>query len=246
MRSGAAWAHEFGEEAREPRDEEKGGRRAPDVAAAQVGPRPEDRRPPRAIGRETRSRGVDWGIRTRRHGEVPLSIEQYIRTIPDYPKKGILFRDVTGLLEDARGLRIAVDTIVQRYTGEGIDLVAGIEARGFIFGTAVAYQLGVGFIPLRKPGKLPGPVVGVDYQLEYGTDRLEMHLDAIPRGSDVLLIDDLLATGGTASAAIEMIRGVGGVVRECCFVVELPELGGRKRLDALGCETFALCTFEGA
>jgi adenine phosphoribosyltransferase len=174
-----------------------------------------------------------------------VSIEQYIRTIPDYPKEGILFRDVTGLLENARGLRIAVDTIVQRYTGEGVDLVAGVEARGFIFGTAVAYQLGVGFIPLRKAGKLPGEVVGVDYELEYGTDRLEMRVGAIPPGSDVLLIDDLIATGGTAAAAIEMIRGVGGVVRECCFVVELPELGGRDRLHALGCEVFALCAFDG-
>ena len=174
-----------------------------------------------------------------------MSIASYIRTIPDYPKKGILFRDVTGLLENGRGLRIAVDTIVQRYTGEGIDLVAGIEARGFIFGTAVAYQLGVGFIPLRKAGKLPGEVVGVDYELEYGSDRLEMHVGAIPNGSDVLLIDDLLATGGTAAAAIGLIRGVGGIVRECCFVVELPELGGRERLKALGCETFALCAFEG-
>lgn len=173
-----------------------------------------------------------------------MSIESYIRTVPDYPRKGILFRDVTGLLEDARGLRIAVDTIVQRYTGEGIDLVAGIEARGFIFGTAVAYQLGVGFIPLRKAGKLPGAVVGIDYELEYGTDRLEMHVGAIPPGSHVLLIDDLVATGGTAAAAIEMIRGVGGIVREACFVIDLPDLGGVERLRALGCESFALCRFE--
>ncbi len=175
-----------------------------------------------------------------------MPIKSYIRTVPDYPHEGILFRDITGLLEDARGLRIAVDTIVQRYTGEGVDLVAGIEARGFIFGTAVAYQLGVGFIPLRKAGKLPGEVVGVDYQLEYGTDRLEMHVGAIPEGSSVLLIDDLIATGGTAEAAVEMIRGVGGVVKECCFVIDLPELGGMARLKKLGCDCFALCDFEGA
>ena len=175
-----------------------------------------------------------------------MPIKSYIRTVPDYPRKGILFRDVTGLLEDARGLRIAVDTIVQRYTGEGVDLVAGIEARGFIFGTAVAYQLGVGFIPLRKAGKLPGDVIGADYQLEYGTDRLEMHVGAIPEGSSVLLIDDLIATGGTAEAAVKLIRDVGGVVKECCFVIDLPDLGGIARLKALGCECFALCEFEGA
>lgn len=175
-----------------------------------------------------------------------MSIKSYIRTIPNYPREGILFRDVTGLLEDARGLRIAVDTIVQRYTGEGIDLVAGIEARGFIFGAAVAHQLGVGFIPLRKAGKLPGEVVGVDYELEYGTDRLEMHVGAIAQGRSVLLIDDLIATGGTAEAAVKLIREVGGVVKECCFVIDLPELGGVERLHALGCASFALCEFEGA
>lgn len=174
-----------------------------------------------------------------------MSIESYIRTIPDYPKEGVLFRDVTGLLEDARGLRTAVDTIVQRYTGEGVELVAGIEARGFIFGTAVAYQLGVGFIPLRKPGKLPGEVVGIDYELEYGTDRLEMHVGAIPTGSNVLLIDDLLATGGTAEAAIKLIGDVGGLVHECCFVIELVGLGGAERLERLGCDVFALCRMEG-
>jgi adenine phosphoribosyltransferase len=174
-----------------------------------------------------------------------LSIESYIRTVPDYPRPGILFRDVTGLLENARGLRIAVDTIVQRYTGERVDYVAGIEARGFIFGTAVAYQLGVGFIPIRKAGKLPGPVVGIDYELEYGSDRLEMHVDAIPRGSRVLLIDDLIATGGTAAAATELIRGVGAVVHEACFVIDLPDLGGTTRLRELGVASFTLCAFAG-
>ena len=174
-----------------------------------------------------------------------MSIKSYIRTVPDYPREGILFRDITGLLEDAGGLRLAVDMIVDRYTDQGVDVVAGIEARGFIFGTVVAYQLGVGFIPLRKAGKLPGEVVGVDYQLEYGTDRLEMHVGAIPEGSSVLLIDDLIATGGTAEAAVKLIRAVGGVVKECCFVIDLPELGGIVRLRELGCECFALCEFEG-
>ena len=174
------------------------------------------------------------------------SIKSYIRTIPDYPHDGILFRDITGLLENARGLREAVDSLVDRYTGAGIDLVAGIEARGFIFGTVVAYQLGVGFIPIRKAGKLPGEVVGVDYQLEYGTDRMEMHAEAISEGDDVLLVDDLIATGGTAAAAVELIRGVGGNVVEACFVIDLPDLGGAERVRALGCECFALCEFEGA
>ena len=183
-----------------------------------------------------------------RHAPEPPqgSIKSYIRTIPDYPHDGILFRDITGLLENARGLREAVDSLVDRYTGAGIDLVAGIEARGFIFGTVVAYQLGVGFIPIRKAGKLPGEVVGVDYQLEYGTDRMEMHAEAISEGDDVLLVDDLIATGGTAAAAVELIRGVGGNVVEACFVIDLPDLGGAERVRALGCECFALCEFEGA
>ncbi len=172
-------------------------------------------------------------------------IRSFIRTVPDWPKPGILFRDVTGLLEDARGLRIAVDTIVQRYTGVPLDVVAGIEARGFIFGTAVAYQLGVGFVPIRKAGKLPGKVVGVDYELEYGTDRMEMHAHAIEPGARVLLIDDLIATGGTAMAAVELIRGRGGAVHEACFVIDLPELGGARRLRGEGVECFALCSFDG-
>jgi len=176
----------------------------------------------------------------------PDSIKSYIRTVPNYPHDGILFRDVTGLLESARGLRTAVDMIVQRYTGVGIDFVAGVEARGFIFGTAVAYQLGVGFIPIRKTGKLPGEVVVADYQLEYGTDRMEMHAHAISEGDQVLLVDDLIATGGTASAAVELIRGVGGTVVEACFVIDLPDLGGADRLRGLDCDCFALCEFEGA
>ena len=180
-------------------------------------------------------------------GDVGLdsTVKSYIRTVPDYPQEGILFRDITGLLEDARGLRIAVDTIVQRYTGEPIDVVAGIEARGFIFGAAVAYQLGVGFIPIRKADKLPGEVIGVDYELEYGTDRMEMHVGAISEGDNVLLIDDLIATGGTAEAAVKLIRVAGGTVAECCFVIDLPDLGGVARLEKLGCKSFALCEFEG-
>jgi len=174
-----------------------------------------------------------------------VPIKSFIRTVPDYPKPGVQFRDVTTLLENATGLRIAVDTIVHRYMSQHIDRVAGIEARGFIFGTAVAYQLGVGFVPLRKPGKLPGKTVGVDYALEYGTDRLEMHADAIRAGDRVLLIDDLIATGGTAEAALKLIQGAGGEIVECCFVIDLPDLGGARRLRNLGVGTYALCQFEG-
>ena len=172
-------------------------------------------------------------------------IASFIRTIPDWPEPGVLFRDVTGLLEDARGLRMAVDLIVHRYIDRPIDVVVGIEARGFIFGTAVAYELGVGFVPIRKAGKLPGPVVGIDYQLEYGTDRMEIHTDAIPTGARVLLIDDLIATGGTAAAGIELVRTLGGHVEEACFVVDLPDLGGADRLRAQGCQGLPLCAFEG-
>lgn len=173
------------------------------------------------------------------------TIESFIRTVPDWPKPGVMFRDVTGLLEDPRGLRMAVDLIVHRYIDQHVDVVAGIEARGFIFGTAVAYELGVGFVPIRKAGKLPGEVVGIDYELEYGSDRMEMHVDAIPRGANVLLVDDLVATGGTALAAMELVRGVGGRVTEACFVIDLPDLGGAERLRARGCEVFSLCSFEG-
>lgn len=173
------------------------------------------------------------------------TIASFIRTIPDYPKPGILFRDVTGLLEDPRGLRMAVDLIVHRYIDRPIDVVAGIEARGFIFGTAVAYELGLGFVPLRKAGKLPGEVIGIDYELEYGTDRIEMHADAVPSGSGVLLIDDLIATGGTAEAGIELIEQAGGQVHEACFVIDLPDLGGADKLRARGCDVFALCDFPG-
>ncbi|MDH3270600.1 MAG: adenine phosphoribosyltransferase [Gemmatimonadota bacterium] len=173
------------------------------------------------------------------------AIASFIRTIPDHPKPGILYRDITGLLEDARGLRMAVDLIIHRYIDRRIDVVAGIEARGFIFGTAVAYELGLGFVPIRKAGKLPGKVVGIDYELEYGSDRMEVHVDAIARGASVLLIDDLIATGGTALAAIELIRGVGGSVNDACFVVDLPSLGGADRLRAQGCSVFTLCAFEG-
>ncbi len=176
---------------------------------------------------------------------MTVELESFIRTIPDYPKPGILFRDVTGLLESARGLRMAVDMIVHRYIDRPVEVVAGLEARGFIFGTAVAYELGLGFVPIRKAGKLPGEVIGVDYDLEYGSDRMEIHANAVTHGSEVLLIDDLIATGGTANAGIELIERAGGRVHEACFVIDLPDLGGSDRLRERGCDVFSLCTFDG-
>jgi len=174
-----------------------------------------------------------------------MTIKTLIRTIPHYPHQGIMFRDITTLLKDPVGLRSTIDQIVKRYKGKTISKVVGIESRGFIIGAPVAYQLGVGFVPIRKKGKLPAQTLGHDYQLEYGADRIEIHVDAISPGERVLLIDDLLATGGTAEAAAALIAKMGAQVVECCFIVDLPDVGGRKRLEKLGLKVFALCEFEG-
>ena len=174
-----------------------------------------------------------------------MPYKSLVRTIPDYPEKGVMFRDITTLLMDPAGFRKAVDELVQPYAGRRIDKVAGIEARGFILGGAVAHQLSTGFVPMRKKGKLPWATIGQDYALEYGVDRLEIHTDAIARGDQVLVIDDLIATGGTAEAAIRLVEAAGGVVVGCSFVIELPDLGGRGRLKALGHSISALCAFEG-
>jgi len=174
-----------------------------------------------------------------------MPIKSRIRTVPHYPKQGVMFRDITTLLKDPVGFRVTINELVNRYTGQKLDKIAGIESRGFIIGAALAFQLGVGFVPIRKQGKLPAETVGHDYELEYGTDRIEMHVDAIAKGEKVLLVDDLIATGGTAEAAVKLIRSVGGDVRECCFVIDLPDLGGRKRLEKHGQKVFALCEFEG-
>ena len=174
-----------------------------------------------------------------------MDIKEYIRTIPDYPKSGIQFRDITTLLADAEGFRGAVDALVKLHSGAKFDAVAGIEARGFILGGAVAHQLGLGFIPVRKKGKLPWSVIGQEYDLEYGTDTVEIHIDAVKEGEKVLLIDDLIATGGTAEAAVKLIARAGGNVTASSFVIELPELGGRQRLEALDIEVLSLCSFEG-
>ena len=172
-------------------------------------------------------------------------IKDKIRTIPDYPKPGIMFRDITTLLQDARGFRKTVDEMVQPFAGTRIDKVVGIEARGFILGGALAHQLSIGFVPVRKRGKLPSKTLSQEYQLEYGTDAMEVHVDAIQSGENVLVVDDLIATGGTAEAAIKLIRAHKGEVIGCSFIIDLPELGGRKRLEALGVKVLALCEFEG-
>ncbi|OGS75176.1 MAG: adenine phosphoribosyltransferase [Gallionellales bacterium GWA2_55_18] len=174
-----------------------------------------------------------------------MPIKSRIRTVPHYPHKGIMFRDITTLLKDPIGLRATIHEILNRYKDVKIDKVAGIESRGFIVGTPVAYALGLGFVPIRKKGKLPAETVGRDYELEYGTDRIEIHVDAIQKGDRVLLVDDLIATGGTAEAATKLIQDMGGIVVECCFVIDLPDIGGRARLEKLGHKVFALCEFEG-
>ncbi|MEQ1601578.1 MAG: adenine phosphoribosyltransferase [Methylophilaceae bacterium] len=174
-----------------------------------------------------------------------MKIKSLIRTIPHYPKQGIQFRDVTTLLKDPVGFRIMIDELAARYAGQKIDKIAGIEARGFIIGAALAYKLGLGFIPIRKPGKLPADTIGHDYELEYGSDRVEIHTDAIAKNEKVLLIDDLIATGGTAEAAAALIAKLGGEVVECAFVIDLPDIGGRKRLEQKGLKVFSLCEFEG-
>ncbi len=174
-----------------------------------------------------------------------MPIKSRIRTVPHYPKQGVMFRDITTLLKDPVGFRITINELVNRYTAVKIDRVAGIEARGFIVGAALAYQLGVGFVPIRKKGKLPAETVGHDYDLEYGTDRIEMHLDSVSKGEQVLLVDDLIATGGTAEAACKLIESMGGDIVECCFVIDLPDLGGRARLEQHGHKVFSLCEFEG-
>lgn len=173
------------------------------------------------------------------------AIKNKIRTIPDFPKKGIMFRDITTLLRDGDGFQETINLLNDRYKNRTIDYIAGIEARGFIIGGALAARLGLGFIPLRKKGKLPGTTVAYDYDLEYGKDTMEIHDDALSPGSRILIVDDLLATGGTAVAAARLIEKVGGVVEEIAFIVNLPDVGGSKKLAGNGYKTFWLCEFEG-
>jgi adenine phosphoribosyltransferase len=180
-------------------------------------------------------------MESRRH----IALKDSIRSIPDYPKPGIVFRDITTLLSDPRAFRRAVDALVHPYAGGRIDQVAGIEARGFILGGAVAHQLSSGFVPIRKKGKLPHKTVSIAYALEYGTDEMEIHVDAIKPGDRVLLVDDLIATGGTAVAAVNLLRQIGADVIAACFVIDLPDLGGAKKLRELGVTVRTLVSFEG-
>jgi adenine phosphoribosyltransferase len=176
-----------------------------------------------------------------------MPIKSKIRTIPDHPKKGIMFRDITTLIKDPVGFRLVIDNLTQRYiTGEiDFDIIAGIEARGFIIGGALSYTLGKGFVPIRKIGKLPAEVVRHEYELEYGTDTVEMHKDAVSKGAKVLIIDDLLATGGTAMAAAALVEKLGGKVAEMAFIVNLPDVGGEKKLIGKGYNVYCLTEFEG-
>lgn len=174
-----------------------------------------------------------------------MDLKDAIRTIPDFPKPGIMFRDVTTLFGDARAFRTAVDRMVQPFAGAGVNKVAGIEARGFILGGAIAHQLSIGFIPIRKKGKLPHKTIGESYALEYGQDSVEIHIDAVNPGDQVLIVDDLIATGGTASAAIRLIQRAQAKVVGCTFVIDLPDLQGADKLRALGVPVYALVGFEG-
>ncbi|NIY80699.1 MAG: adenine phosphoribosyltransferase [Rhodobacteraceae bacterium] len=173
------------------------------------------------------------------------TVKDYIRTIVDFPHEGILFRDVTTLFADPRGMRLAIDQLLDPYVGMQIDKVVGLEARGFIIGGAIAHQLSIGFVPIRKKGKLPGAVISEEYKLEYGEAVVEVHDDAIQPGEKILVVDDLLATGGTAEAGIKLVERLGGEIVGCAFIIDLPELGGHKRLADLGYGIHTLCEFEG-
>lgn len=173
-----------------------------------------------------------------------MTLTSRIRSIPDYPKKGAVHRDITTLVQDPVGLRMAVDQLAYRYSRAKIDKVASIESRGLMFGTALAYLLGVGFVPIRKKGKLPAAIIGQEYEIEYGIDRIEMHRDAIRHGEKVLLLDDMIITGSVAEAACKLIAHLGGEVLECAFVVDQTDFGGSQKLKKKGLKVFALCKFE--
>ena len=173
------------------------------------------------------------------------TVKDYIRTIVDFPHEGIMFRDVTTLFADPRGFRMAVDQMLHPYAGQRIDKVVGLEARGFILGGAIAHQLGTGFVPIRKKGKLPGATISQAYTLEYGEALVEIHDDAITAGERILLVDDLLATGGTAQAGISLIERLGGEIVSCSFIIDLPALGGRQKLENMGMDVQILCEFDG-
>ena len=174
-----------------------------------------------------------------------MSIKSHIRTIKNYPIKGVMFRDITTLLNNSGGFRAAIDEFVNRYKDIKIDKIVAIESRGFIIAAPLAYLLNVGLVLIRKPGKLPAETIDQDYKLEYGTDRIEVHTDAINKGDKVLIVDDLIATGGTAEATVKLVKKMRGEIIECCFVIDLPDIGGRARLENMGQKVFTLCEFEG-
>ena len=174
-----------------------------------------------------------------------MSIKSKIRTIENYPIKGVMFRDITTLLKDPEGLRDSINKLVDRYKDLNIDKIVAIESRGFIIGAPLAYLLNVGLVLIRKPGKLPAETIDQDYKLEYGTDRIEVHVDAIEEGEKVLIVDDLIATGGTAEATVRLVQKMKGDIVECCFIIDLPDIGGRDRLENMGQKVFTLCEFEG-
>ena len=174
-----------------------------------------------------------------------MSIKSKIRTIQNYPIDGVMFRDITTLFKDPEGLREAINIFAERYKDMQIDKIAAIESRGFLIGAPLAYLLNIGLVLIRKPGKLPAETIKQDYKLEYGTDQIEIHIDAIKEGERVLIVDDLIATGGTVEAAVKLLQKMKGEVLECCFIIDLPDIGGSKKLESMGQNVFSLCEFEG-
>jgi len=174
-----------------------------------------------------------------------VSIKSKIRTIQNYPIDGVMFRDITTLFKDPEGLREAINIFAERYKDMQIDKIAAIESRGFLIGAPLAYLLNVGLVLIRKPGKLPAETIKQDYKLEYGSDQIEIHIDAIKEGERVLIVDDLIATGGTVEAAVKLVQKMKGEVLECCFIIDLPDIGGSRKLESMGQNVFSLCEFEG-
>ena len=174
-----------------------------------------------------------------------MSIKSKIRTIKNYPIDGVMFRDITTLFKDPDGLREAINIFAERYKDMQIDKIAAIESRGFLIGAPLAYLLNIGLVLIRKPGKLPAETIKQDYKLEYGSDQIEIHIDAIKEGEKVLIVDDLIATGGTVEAAVKLVQKMKGEVLECCFIIDLPDIGGSRKLESMGQNVFSLCEFEG-
>jgi adenine phosphoribosyltransferase len=174
-----------------------------------------------------------------------MSVKSKIRTIQNYPIDGVMFRDITTLFKDPEGLREAINIFAERYQDMKIDKIASIESRGFLIGAPLAYLLNVGLVLIRKPGKLPAETIKQDYKLEYGSDQIEIHIDSIKEGERVLIVDDLIATGGTVEAAVKLVQKMKGEVLECCFIIDLPDIGGSKKLESMGQNVFSLCEFEG-